>query len=456
MPLTDCRNVPLSTDDPDALAGYETAVALFHGYYNDPFAAIEATLARHPDFIMGHCLRAALLASTTEKAALPMLRESVEAAEALAPAANRREQGHIAAARAWLDGDFEAAVRRWGDVLFEYPRDSLALQIAHLGDFYLGHSAMLRDRIARVLPAWDEGVPGYGYVLGMHAFGLEETGDYARAEAAGRKAIELDPRDPWSAHAVTHVMEMQGRSADGIAWLEQNGPHWASDNGFAFHNWWHLALFHLDRGEPERALAVYDRAVRPRPSTIVLEMIDASALLWRLYLLDVDTGERWQELADAWEPLIDDGFYAFNDAHAMMALVAAGREAAAGRLLATMHRRAAEGGTNAMMTREVGLPMCRALVAFGRGDWDAAVDGLLAARPVAQRFGGSHAQRDLLALTALEAALRGGRAGIAQALAAERTDLKPHSLANRTLAGRIAGLAGSAAAERTIGATGDR
>ena len=441
MPLTDCRDVPLSTNDPGALAGYETAVTLFHGYFNDPFAAIEATLAEHPDFIMGHCLRAALLISTTEKAGLPMLRESVEAAEALAPAANHREQGHIAAARAWLDGDFETALRRWGAVLFEYPRDSLALQMGHLGDFYLGHSTMLRDRVARVLPAWDEAVPGYNYVLGMHAFGLEETGDYARAEAAGRRAIEYEPRDPWSAHAVTHVMEMQGRSADGVAWLNETSPHWATDNGFAFHNWWHLALFHLDRGEAGQALAVYDLAVRPRPSTVVLEMIDASALLWRLHLLGVDIGSRWQELADVWEPLIDDGFYAFNDTHAMLAMIATGREAAAQRLLAVMERRAGEGGTNAMMTREVGLPLCRALVAFGRGAWDEALDRLLAVRPIAQRFGGSHAQRDLIALTAFEAALRGGRSGAARALAAERTDLKPNSIANQVLAKRVPAIA---------------
>ena len=125
----------------------------------------------------------------------------------------------------------------------------------------------------------------------------------------------------------------------------------------------------------------------------------------------------------------------------MLAMIATGREAAAQRLLAVMERRAGEGGTNAMMTREVGLPLCRALVAFGRGAWDEALDGLLAVRPIAQRFGGSHAQRDLIALTAFEAALRGGRSGAARALAAERTDLKPNSIANQVLAKRVPAIA---------------
>jgi tetratricopeptide (TPR) repeat protein len=445
MPLKDCRDVPLSTENPAALAGYEQAATLFHGYFGDPLGAIEATLDDDPGFVMGHCLRAELLISTTEKAALPALRQSVEAAEALASGANARERMHIAAARAWLDGDLEEAARRWGAVTFDYPRDALALQIGHLADFFLGHAAMLRDRIARALPAWDESVPGWGYVLGMHAFGLEETGDYVRAEAAGRRAVELEPRDPWSVHAVTHVMEMQGRSADGIQWLTDTSPHWSEDNGFAYHNWWHLALFHLDRGDTAPALALYDDAVRPRPSTVNLEMIDAAALLWRLRLLGVDVGDRWEELADCWEPLIDDGFYAFNDVHAMLAMVATGRTAAAERLLAVMGRRATAGGSNAMMTREVGLPLCQALVAFGRGEWEAALDGLLAVRPVAQRFGGSHAQRDLIALTAVEAALRGGRIGAARSLAAERVDLKPFSAANRILVQRGLKLARQAA-----------
>ena len=82
--------------------------------------------------------------------------------------------------------------------------------------------------------------PGYGYVLGMYAFGLEETANYAGAEATGRRALELNPRDPWAVHAVAHVMEMQGRLRDGIDWLTTRQADWSVDNGLAFHNWWHL------------------------------------------------------------------------------------------------------------------------------------------------------------------------------------------------------------------------
>jgi hypothetical protein len=167
--------------------------------------------------------------------------------------------------------------------------------------------------------------------------------------------------------------------------------------------------------------------VRKPGSNVVLEMIDASALLWRLHLRGVDLGDRWNGIADAWEPRIEEGYYAFNDAHAMMAFVGAGRGQSAQRLLDALQKRAGAGGTNGRMTWEVGLPLCRALHAFGQGDYGTAVELLQPLRIIASRFGGSHAQRDIIPLTLVEAALRGGRLPLARALLAERTSLKPQS-----------------------------
>jgi tetratricopeptide (TPR) repeat protein len=322
----------------------------------------------------------------------------------------------------------------------------------------LGQSQTLRDRVARVLPYWSDSTPGYGYVLGMHAFGLEECGDYVRAEQAGRHALEVNARDPWAVHAVAHVMEMQGRLPEGIEWLESRAPDWSVDNGFAFHNWWHLALYYLDLGQTAKVLELYDQRIRPGRSQAILEMIDATAMLWRLHLRGVDVGERWKELADAWEPLAADAHYAFNDVHAMMAFVADRREEAARTLLASLRARADQSnGTNATMTREVGLPVCVALRAFGRGEWDVVIEMLRPVRLVAQRAGGSHAQRDILSLTLIEAALRGGEAKLARALAAERTHVKPTSPYNwrltaraQTLLGEHAGATHAQAWSRTL------
>ncbi|WP_119462795.1 tetratricopeptide repeat protein [Rhodospirillaceae bacterium SYSU D60014] len=442
MALHDKRGVPVSTESRESLDRLETATELLLGYFADPLAAIDEALAENPAFVMGHCFRAGLFLISSERGAEPELRRSLEAAEALARKANDRERGHMAAARAWLEGDFHEAVERYSSVLIDHPRDIFALQMAHLGDFFLGQSVMLRDRVARVLPDWDEAVPGFGYVLGMHAFGLEESNQYGRAEATGRRALALMPRDPWAVHAVAHVMEMQGRLADGIEWLTSRTDDWAPENMFAFHNWWHLALYHLDLGQTDRVLQLYDEAIRPKHSAVALEMLDAAALLWRLHLRGVDVGNRWAELADTYEPMAEDAYYTFNDMHAMMAFVADGREEAAKRLLAALERRITGGGTNGVMTREVGLPVCRAIQAFGKGDYATTVDLLLLVRTIAHRFGGSHAQRDVLSQTLIEAALRDNQGRLARALMAERTDLKPTSPYNWLTTARALDLLG--------------
>jgi hypothetical protein len=445
MSLNDSRGCPVSTHNSASLQRYEQALDLSASYFLDPLATIQSALDSDPGFAMGYCLRAGLMVMASDRTVLPLLTESIEAVEAQGGRAHDRERAHAAAARAWLQGDFAGAIDRYGNILLDYPRDLLALQVAHVGDFFLGASTMLRDRIAQVLPAWDQDVPGYGYALGMYTFGLEETALYSRAEDTGRRALELNPRDPWAVHGVTHVMEMQGRLRDGIDWLTTREKDWAPNNGFAFHNWWHLVLFHLDAGDVAQVLDLYDRRIRVAPSQVPLEMIDASALLWRLQLRGIDVGSRWQDLAQCWEPSAEHAYYAFNDAHAVMSFAGAQRFDLAQRTIAAMERRASGVDTNAMMTREVGLPVAHALVSFALGQYAEAVDLLLPIRTTANRFGGSHAQRDLIHLTLVEAALRGGRSRLARALIAERTQLKPSSPFNWQLTARALELGGDLA-----------
>ena len=375
--------------------------------------------------------RAGALATATDKAFEPEAAKSVEAAEALARRANDRERTHIAAVRAWLDGDWERATDLWGRASIAYPRDLLALQFAHVGDFFLGYSHMLRDRVARVLPHWNRDIPGYGFVKGMYAFGLEEAGEYEQAETHGREAVALNRQDGWAVHAVTHVMEMQGRTAEGAEFLEAGVDGWAPNSMFAYHLWWHKALFHLDADDPSTALNLFDEKISAAGFGQALELLDGSALLWRLWVLGHDVGNRWNGLARKWETRIDDAYYAFNDVNAMMAFVGGGDSAAQKRQIETVRRAATGNGTNAMMSREIGWPACEGLAAFGRGDYRQTIEYLLPLRAKANRFGGSHAQRDVLSWTLTEAAIRLGDRALADAFVAERLSWKPESPLNR-------------------------
>lgn len=431
MSLPDCRDIAVSTDNRSSLEHLELATELLHGFYGDPLGVIDQALADDPRFAMGYAFRAGLLITASDKSVEPLLRQSVESAEALVDEANDRERRHTAAARSWLDGNFERAIQQYGEIAVEYPRDSFALQIAHIGDFLLGQSTMLRDRIAQVFPYWDKDIPGFGFILGMHAFGLEETNLFHQAEDTGNKALALNPRDPWAIHAVAHVMEMQGRQEDGIHWLSCRANDWSEDNMFAVHNWWHLGLFYLDLDETEEVLRLYDSRIRRNRSDVALDLVDASAMLWRLLLRGIDTGNRWSELADVYEAKQDVGYYAFNDVHALMAFVGAKRESAAQQRIACLQKAASGTGTNAAMTKEVGLPVGEALVAFGHGDYATASERLLSVRSIAHRFGGSNAQRDILHLTLLESAFRANRLSLASALASERLSLKASSPFNR-------------------------
>lgn len=436
MGLTDFRGLSVSTSNRNALAKYDHALMQYHGFAGNPVGTVNDALELDPEFILAHCFRAVVYLLAMERKLERKAARNVAAAEALATRANDRERRHIAAVRAWLDGYFERAAEHWEAILLEHPHDGHALQAAHLADFFLGHTAGLRDRIARVLPAWSPEVPGYGFVLGMYAFGLEECGDYGRAEELGRRAVETCPKDVWAIHAVTHVLEMQGRFRDGVRWMSERESDWSPDNLFAIHNWWHLALFHLEAGETDRVLEIYDHRIRGARSEVALNLLDASALLWRLRLLGIDTGDRWRELADMWEPLVDDAYNAFNDMHAMMAFVADDRDTAADALLRTLERVGPGDGTNNMMVRDVGLPVCRALRAHGRGDFGAAVELLLPVRYLAHRVGGSHAQRDVIGLTLVDAALGDGQRRLARALVSERTELRPTSPINWQLGAR--------------------
>jgi hypothetical protein len=422
---TDGLGNALSGASPNAREFYGKALEEFQVYTGDPVATVGQALEDSPGFVMGHALRAWLHLLGTEPSGVPVAREALAAARTLP--ATAQERGHLAAIAHVVEGDWWAASRVMEDVSVAQPRDALALQAGHLIDFFTGNARMLRDRIARALPAWSAGMPGHHAVLSMHAFGLEETRDYAGAEAAGRRAVELEPRDGWGQHAVAHVLEMQNRTADGIAWMRANPEAWSADSFFAIHNWWHLALYHLDRGEIDEVLTLYDGPVKGGRSQVVLDLVDATALLWRLHLRGVDVGGRWAPVADAWEAVGGAGSYAFNDWHAAMAHVAAGRPDTLEAVIAAATRAAVGAGDNAAFSRDVGLPLIRAVQAFGRGDHARAAALIRPVRGIAHRFGGSHAQRDLIDLTLIEAALRGGDTLLAAALAAERVALLPHS-----------------------------
>jgi tetratricopeptide (TPR) repeat protein len=427
MPLG-FASLPVTLSREASRAGLHQAAREYLGWFGDPLASLAAAREADPDFILGGILTGVLRLLSGEPGAGAGVAGCLADARASEGRLSPWEKAHLAAFDAWSRDEIHRATAIWEQILIDHPGDIWALRFAHDTYFYLGEATVMRDSIARVLPVWPEDHEFHGYLLGMRAFGLEECSDYRAAEAAGRRAVERNPADTWAIHAVAHVLEMEGRQAEGIAWLRGLEPHWTAAPALAVHQWWHLALFLIERGRFEEVLAIYDRHVGATTSGALLDLVDAAALLWRLRLAGIEVGERWQGLRDHWYGHLEDHVLAFNDAH--IAMVAGGLKdrATLERQARSLARYAAAGeGTNRGITRAVGQAVVEAVAAFAAGDFGRAADLLLPVRYDIWRMGGSHAQRDLFAQTLIAAAMADGRWPLARALLAERVALRPAS-----------------------------
>jgi len=429
----DPRGNPVSTTSAAALDATERALWRMMSFYGTPIEDLDAAIAFDPAWPLPRLMKAGFLLGLVEPALRGEGLAVLADADRLAQGGNARERGHLAALHRLADGDWAGAGAAWDALLAEHPRDALALQWGHLFDFYRGDAIALRDRVGRVWAAWPRDDALQPYVLGLHAFGLEECGQYAEAEDAGRRALAGPARVPWAIHAVAHVMEMQGRHDEGRRWMSEWRPHWgaagAGANGFAGHLGWHEALFALESLDVDAALAAYDAYLPAEAQEITLQHLDAASLLWRIGLLGASVGDRWQALVARWplDAARNAGASAFNDVHAVLACLGAGEVARAEAwAAASMARAEATGGSwNRGVMRELGAPLLQGLVAFGQGRFDAVTEALAPLAANSARLGGSHAQRDVIQQTLLAAGVRGHDRSVARALLAQRAHAKP-------------------------------
>jgi tetratricopeptide (TPR) repeat protein len=390
---------------------------------------------------MAHLGKAWVLAIANDPGLMTQARALVEAAQRLR--LNEREQGHLAALANLAQGARAAAVAVLDRHLMRYPFDIVAHQAATLMDGFLGRFHRVRDRSARALPLWSKNQPGYATLFAFHAFGAEEAGDYVCAEDESREAAELEPFSFWPHHTVAHVMEMTGRPEDGLGWMAAREARWSTPgHPNQVHIWWHRALFHLELGQYDAALALYDGPIRATQRALALSLTNATALLWRLDTLGCDVGERWREQAALWEGHADGKCLVFADIHAAMAELRSGQEALVERRLEAMRETAASAVAAAGLYRTVGIPIVEGLVAFHRGAYTEAVELLLPVRVDLWQIGGSNAQRDVVDWTLTEAAVRTGQRDVALSLAHERLAFRPRSVPNRRFLHHAEAIAG--------------
>ncbi len=428
----DTRGLPVTAASAEAVRHYDGVMDAYLHFARDTGAHLKRALGADPGFALAHCTKGYFFQLFCNRALDAKAGQSLDTARSLSQKneLTPREELHVHALACWIAGDLTGAAACWDSILMAHPRDILALRLVTYIRFYLGECTQMRDSVARVRHAWDEAVPGCAAVLGMHAFGLEETGDYDSAEREGRRAVQLDPEDLWAVHAVAHVMEMQDRRREGAAWLENCARHFGRGNNFVYHLWWHLALFYVELEDFDRVLTLYDEQVRSdTKSDEYLDICNAASLLWRLQERGVEVGDRFTELGEKSAARIGDQLMVFTDAHFVLSLAGAGSAEPLAEMLRSMRDSAGSPRvTESMISAEVGLPLCEAVAAWYESLYELVVDRLMPVRYQIQRIGGSHAQRDLFWQMLIAACLRCGRLKEARALLCERIALKPKNV----------------------------
>jgi hypothetical protein len=423
----DLWNQPVSTDSDAAVDALNHAVLATLEYRSAANGYVKSALTADPDCALAHCMKGyqyLLLgtAATQAKAA-----EAAQVAQTQFERLTPRERGHVAALSAWADGDLAGAAAAWNRIVIANPHDLLALRLHHLNAFWRGRDDQLTEGPAQVLGDWSEDQPGYGSLLGMLAFGLEESGERRRAEDYGRRAVAFAPDDLWALHALAHVLEMDERFEEGCSLIPLAHHAWDDRNPFKNHVWWHRALYAVELGRDDEVLQLYDTHMAPQARPFYLDVQNAASLLARLQLLGCDVGARWQALAAPVRELADDFNLAFTEPHKVLALAAAGDLKGAEALCDSVLARLRRAGPPDPQLAKVLDATCRAVLAYYAGHPEDTLELMAPVRGELWRLGGSWAQRDLFEQLTLQAALAAAPKTDGRALFGRRSVLRPNS-----------------------------
>jgi len=428
--FSDPYGVVYTASTEDSVIQFNALTRSYMGFRPETGDLLKELLTTDPDMPMAVCTKGYIAkligcASHSKRAAgisgqLDKLLESVTVTD--------REKGHAAALSAWCNGNMDLATDIWEKILLEYPLDGMALRLAHFMHFYSGDGRKIRDSMARILPRWPESHPEYGFLLGMYGFGLEEAGEFSEAEKYARRAVEINPSDSWSVHAVAHVMEMTERHEEGIEWITGLKDRWSTVNNFRFHLYWHQCLFHLERGELGEALKIYDeQVVSDIESGFYLDICNASSLLWRLEMFNADIGDRWLRLADVSKDHLQDRDLIFVSLHYLMPLIATGDKNGTKAMMENLLGWSRQDDSQGRVTAAVGLTLAQGLQQARNGNYGEAFEKLVSAKYSMDPVGGSMAQRDLFSMISIDMASKSGNNLEARGLLTERVASRPDS-----------------------------
>jgi hypothetical protein len=423
MSLTDRYGLTLSTPSADAARHYQDGMDKLLSYGFGADRAFAAAVEADEGFALGHA--GAALFSLFQGDGVSA-KTSIDRARGLVAGVSRREQQHVAALAAIAGGDSARGLALIEEHVKEFPRDALLVNQAS-STIGLGGRA---DREALRVGFVEGLAHAYGddwWYQSALGFTYHEVGRYEESRRLSERSLAQYEGNANASHNIAHVCYETVDNEGGIAMLSDWLGGYDRRAPFHCHLAWHVALFELQCGRPDRALAIYERDIAPS-SNPRLAMIDGSALLWRFGLYDYQKGSLpWRRLADLASRVTRPGFI-FGDVHAALAYASARDDGPLAELIGGLEALHAKGHP---IAGTVALPLVRGVAAYVAGDFAGALALMESVDGEIHRVGGSHAQWELFEETMVVCQLRLGRLDQAQRLIRRRLGVRssPRDLA---------------------------
>jgi tetratricopeptide (TPR) repeat protein len=416
MSLTDRYGLTLSTSSAGAARNYQDGMDKLLSYGLGADQSFAAAVANDEGFALAHA-GAALFSMFQGDGA--SAKAAIERARGLTAGATRRERQHVEALAAIAAGEATRGMALIEEHVKEFPRDALLVNQA-------GSTIGLGGRPDReaLRVGFIEALAGaYGddwWYQSALGFTYHEVGRYVESRRLSERSLAQYPGNANASHNIAHVCYETVDNEGGIAMLTDWLGAYDRRAPFHCHLAWHVALFELQCGRPERALAIYERDIAPS-SNPRLAMIDGSALLWRFGLYDYQKGPLpWRRLTDLAARVTRPGFI-FGDVHAALVYASAGDGAAMSALITGLEALHLKGHP---IAGSVALPLVRGVGAYVAGDYAGALALLESVDGEIHRVGGSHAQWELFEETMVVCLLRLDRLEQAERLIRRRLNTR--------------------------------
>jgi hypothetical protein len=423
MAYRDRNGHPLSTTSSQAAASYNEGIerVIANGAFGDRY--LRDAVDADEGFALAHV---ALARQLQFQGDMPGARAALERAKALTGGINRREQQHVATIAACMESGTEAALAMVREHVAEWPTDAWVLYQAS-GVYSLvgfsGHQDREQEQLELLAPL-EEAYGDDWWYLSALAFAENELYMREPARRHAERSLNLFERSGHTAHTVAHVYFEAGDVESGAGFLAGWRPGFEREATMYGHLAWHHALFELISGNFDRVDAIYEAELRPSLSQApaLSRVADAASLLWRLMLGGRNGDLPWQELSAFANESFPSAGLMFGDVHCAFAHAAAGDVDALERLTAQLKQRAEAGR---LAAGSVVPALAEAIAAFARGDYAGAVEVLEPRLAEVVRIGGSHAQREVIEDTLIEACFRSGQFERAERLLRARVERRP-------------------------------